>query len=72
MKTKTKSKRDKRIGNGGKRAGSGRPKRETAVRKNVLVETNSIKIFAAFGDGSFQAGIDKAAPIIERIMKGGK
>jgi hypothetical protein len=60
---KTKSKQ------GGKRKGSGRKKRVTAVKKTVLIETSSVAILTQAGDGYLGKGIDLAAEFLQTTKK---
>ena len=50
---------------GGKRAGSGRKKRVTAVKKTVLIESSSVDILTQAGDGYLGKGIDLAAEFLQ-------
>lgn len=54
---------------GGKRAGSGRKKRTTAVRKTVLIETASVEYMETLGKGYIGRGIDQAVIILKKLKK---
>jgi hypothetical protein len=54
----------KKNAHGGKRAGSGRHARPTALKKTILIEKETVEIMKAFGDGLLGRGIDKAAQAI--------
>jgi hypothetical protein len=57
---------------GGKRKGSGRKRRPTAVKKTVLIEQDSVRILEKLGNGYLGHGIDKAAQEIEKITAKGE
>ena len=61
--------RKKNIKNGGKRPGSGRKKRETAVLKTVLIEKDTVEFYTSYGDGYLGRGMDKAADFLKRLGK---
>lgn len=54
---------------GGKRTGSGRKKRTTAVRKTVLIETASVEYMETLGKGYISRGIDQAVIILKKLKK---
>ena len=59
---------DKKTKQGGARKGSGRKKRETAVKKTVLIEQSSVDILTQYG-GYLGRGIDLAAAALQTKKK---
>ena len=65
---------EKKSQQGGKRKGSGRKKRVTAIKKTVLIESSSVAILTQAGDGYLGKGIDLAADFLKtkREVSNGK
>ena len=57
------------IKRGGKRPGSGRPKRKNVKTTLVMIEKESFEFFKTYGGGYFGRGIDKAADFLKRLGK---